>query len=186
MLENLAAGTFYRAQVRAVNDVGAGDWSAVRERGLPFQSGIKGALCIHPVGVRPGTFDECLQAARNGYTISESAGGVQRFEITIFFFETLPQVGVLELRLQTRNDPVNPLVANTDTDGALPAIGGTSRSPHRSLQHFPFPAFAITPKTSGDGGRINISFSTSTDIEKFHNLPAEERQDTFCKSPRPA
>ena len=182
VLENLAAGTFYRAQVRAVNDISAGDWSAVRERGLPFQSGIKGALCIHPVGARPGTFDECLQAARNGYTISESAGGEQRFEITIFFFEHFPEdAGVLTLDLQTRNDPANPLVANTDTDGALPAINGIHRSPNRPLQHFTFPAFAITPKTSGDGGRINISFSTSTDIEKFHNLPAEERQDTFLQ-----
>ncbi|MDA8024772.1 MAG: fibronectin type III domain-containing protein [Gammaproteobacteria bacterium] len=182
VLENLTAGTTYQAQVRALNSAGDSDWSAVQERILPLKSGIKAAICIHPVGARPGTFDECLQAARNGYTISESAGGAQRFEITIFFFEHFPEdVGVLTLDLQTRNDPVNPLVANTDTDGALPAINGIRRSPNRPLQHFTFPAFAITPKTSGDGGRINIAFSTSTDIDKFQTLPAEERQDTFLQ-----
>ena len=182
VLENLTAGTTYQAQVRALNSAGDSDWSAVQERILPLKSGIKAAICIHPVGARPGTFDECLQAARNGYTISESAGGAQRFEITIFFFEHFPEdVGVLTLDLQTRNDPANPLVANTDTDGALPAINGIHSSPNRPLQHFTFPAFAITPKTSGDGGRINIAFSTFTDIDKFQTLPAEERQDTFLQ-----
>ena len=99
VLENLTAGTTYQAQVRAVNSIGDGDWSDVQERILPVKSGIKMAICIHPVGEPPATFDECLQAARNGYTINQSASGAQQFKISAFSFTAPPLSSLVSTKL---------------------------------------------------------------------------------------
>ncbi|MDA7962093.1 MAG: fibronectin type III domain-containing protein [Gammaproteobacteria bacterium] len=193
VLENLTAGTTYQAQVRAVNSIGDGDWSDVQERILPVKSGIKMAICIHPVGAPPATFDACLQAARNGYTINQSASGAQQFEISAFSFTAPPPPQVFahyQLILRGVADPANPLVADTDTDGALPGIHGASLSLFELLeQRKTFPAFSITPKASGDGGRINITVDFA-DIARRAGLgdgfvsktpPAEEVQGTFLQ-----
>ncbi|MDA7972719.1 MAG: fibronectin type III domain-containing protein, partial [Gammaproteobacteria bacterium] len=192
VLENLTAGTTYQAQVRAVNSIGDGDWSDVQERILPVKSGIKMAICIHPVGAPPATFDACLQAARNGYPINQSASGAQQFEISAFAFTAPPpQVSSFyNIILNAFADPANPLVADTDTDGALPGIHGASLSLFELLeQRKTFPAFSITPKASGDGGRINITVDFA-DIARRAGLgdgfvsktpPAEEVQGTFLQ-----
>ncbi len=193
VLENLTAGTTYQAQVRAVNSAGDGDWSEVQERILPVKSGIKMAICIHPVGAPPATFDACLQAARNGYTINQSASGAQQFEISAFAFTAPPpQVfSFYNIILNAFADPANPLVADTDTDGALPGMHGASLSLFELLeQRKTFQAFSITPKASGDGGRINITIQYA-DISARAGLgdsffeasppPAEEVQGTFLQ-----
>ncbi|MDA8012209.1 MAG: fibronectin type III domain-containing protein, partial [Gammaproteobacteria bacterium] len=193
VLENLTAGTTYQAQVRAVNSIGDGDWSEVQERILPVKSGIKMAICIHPVGAPPATFDECLQAARNGYTINQSASGAQQFKISAFSFTAPPPqlVGFYQVILAAVDDPANPLVADTDTDGALPGIHRTSISQFEPLEQREtfFPTFSVTPKASGDGGRINITVDFA-DIAEGAGLgdgfssrkpPAEEVQGTFLQ-----
>ena len=163
VLDNLTVGTTYQAQVRATNALGDGAWSEAQERIASAQSGVKMAICVHPVGAPPATFDVCLAAARDGYTINQSSSGTQQFAISLFAFRRIPHIPdetVYHVVLEAFADLANPLVADTDTDGALPSIDGATiidlgvPSTRRT-----FPAFSITPKASGDGGRLNIGFA---------------------------
>ena len=181
VLENLTAGTTYQAQVRAVNSIGDGDWSEVRERVVPVKSGIKAAICIHPVGAPPADFDACIAVARNGYTIPKSASGEQRFEISAFFFKATTAGRHHETILQASDDPANPLVANTDTDGAVPSFSSNHTTFEVLRSHTHPEVFAITPKASGDGGRINIRFTLDSDIADYDGLAADDLGGSFTQ-----
>ncbi|MGR3914027.1 MAG: fibronectin type III domain-containing protein [Gammaproteobacteria bacterium] len=171
----------YQVQVAAANTHGGGDWSAAQSA-TPATAAIKQALCITRQDAVVASFAQCKTIAAAGFSIPKSAGA-QQLKITGYLFRPNTGDSFITIRRSQTDDPRNPLVAE-DAEGVLPDLSGD----WNILTHGISSAstnFTITPKASGDGGRINFAITPtgpSLNTEKrFTNLAPNELQGTFLQ-----
>ncbi|MGR3914961.1 MAG: fibronectin type III domain-containing protein, partial [Gammaproteobacteria bacterium] len=176
----LSDGIAYQVQVAAANTHGGGDWSAAQSA-TPATGVIKQVICITRRDREVASFEQCKTIAAAGFSIPKSAGA-QLLKITVYFFQ--PAIATIFIvQMRRMDDPLNPLVADVDIDGALPNIGDWRPSVFgkRSAAF----DFAITPKASGNGGRFDIGILPAVtgqiDDEDLVNLAPNELQGTFLQ-----
>jgi len=173
-IPGLTDGITYQVQIAAVNTDGSGEWSAVQSAKI---NNLKAVICLGAQAVT--SLDACVTASKSGYGLDESTSGAQNIVVTAFFSTPSTAAGTFELT--ATQDAGNPLVADMDTDGALPAFAGARIPISAASQSASSATYRITPKASGNGGRINIDFTILGGDSKFQSLTDDQKLGAFLQ-----
>ncbi|MGR3913451.1 MAG: fibronectin type III domain-containing protein [Gammaproteobacteria bacterium] len=177
----------YQVQIAAANTYGATAWTAAQSA-TPATGVVEAAICIFAKVRGAVSYAQCLAAAESGYQISKSNGGAHEFVVVAYLSGAFgPLVGgtSANFTLIASADLANPLLANADIEGALPGDGAEIEISDGTTNARA--TFALTPKTSGNGGRLNFTFAASGTITDgtadvpLADLAANQIQGTFLQ-----